>query len=421
MVPRHAQSDDDKVRVSEYSLTAQQIWFGAAGVIPVNFRDWPGQIIFGAGAVSGLSEIVGRLSQGRAMVVCGASVARNGLLSKVKTGLGDKLAVVFAEATSHTPIEMVKRGVDCFRDSGAEVLVTVGGGSTIDAGKSIALMLASDGDPTRYAIRYNLDGEMDRLPLPRRTVPHVAVPTTAGSASDVMPTASCRDPASGRKILFWDDDLTPSVSVLDPEMATQTPPFLTSASGMTAMARAVEALYSGRRHPVSTGLALHAVRLLREGLPRSVEAPADIEARAACQMAAAMSGIAAINAMVSVVHAVGHVVGGRYALQHGISHAILLAPAMRRLLPAIGSEQTLLLEALGGQSSGTPDQDGAEAGDRISALVAALPLPHRLRDVGIAESELAEIAHLSMTDYMVANLPRPMPEAEVLALLTSVW
>jgi alcohol dehydrogenase class IV len=389
-------------------------------VIPVNFRDWPGQIIFGAGAVSGLGEIVGRLSQGRAMVICGASVARNGLLSKVKAGLGDKLAVVFAEATSHTPIEMVKRGADCFRDSGAEVLVTVGGGSTIDAGKSIALMLATEGDLERYAIRYNL-GEMERVPLPRPTVPHVAVPTTAGSASDVMPTASCRDPALGRKILFWDDDLTPSVSVLDPEMATQTPPLLTSASGMTVMARAVEALYSGRRHPVSTGLALHAVRLLRDGLPRSVATPGDIEARAACQMAAAMSGIAAINAMVSVVHAIGHVVGGRYALQHGISHAILLAPAMRRLLPAIGSEQTLLLEALGGHSCGTPDQDGAEAADRISALVAALPLPQRLCDVGIAESELPEIAHLSMTGYMVANLPRPMLEAEVLALLASVW
>src|SRR4029077_18584909 len=125
-----------------------------------------------------------------------------------------------------------------------------------------------------------------------------------------------------------------------------------------------------------------------------------------CQMAASMSGTAAINAMVSVVHAVGHIVGGRYALQHGTSHAMLLAPAMRRLLPAIGNEQSLLLEALGGTTCGNPDRDGAVAAELISIFVSRLPLPQRLRDVGIIEGELPELAQLTMSDYMMANLPR---------------
>src|SRR5580658_4102572 len=360
----------------------------------VDFGDWPGRIVSGVGAVSRLAEIVGRLGASRAMVICGSTVMRTEMLHKVKGGLGDKLGVVFAEAASHTPIEMVKRGVDCFRNSGTDVLVTVGGGSTIDAGKAIAIMLATGGDLARYAIRYAPGGEVERQLLPVRTVPHIAVPTTAGSASDVMPTASCRDPATGKKLLFWDDDLTPSATVLDPEMAVHTPPVLTASTGMTAMARAVEAIYSSARHPISTGLALHAIRLLRNGLPRSVEAPRDLDARAACMMAAAMSGTAAINAMVSVVHAVGHVVGGRHALQHGISHAILLAPATRRLLPVIGNERILLLEALGGTSCGHPDRDGAAAADLISTFVSRLPLPQRLRDVGIVESELPELARL---------------------------
>jgi alcohol dehydrogenase class IV len=387
----------------------------------VDFGDWPGRIVFGIGAVKKLNEIADRLGARRAMVICGSTVARTALLAKVKAGLGDKLAVVFAEAASHTPIEMVKRGVACFKDSGADVLVTVGGGSAIDAGKAIAIMVATGGDLARYAIRYAPGGEVERQPLPVATVPHIAVPTTAGSASDVMPTASCRDPATSRKLLFWDDALTPAATVLDPEMAVHTPPALTAATGMTAMARAVEALYSRHRHPISTALALHAVRLLRDGLPRSVAKPHDLDARAACQMAAAMSGTAAINAMVSVVHAVGHVVGGRYALQHGTSHAILLAPAMRLLLPSIGAAQTLLLEALGGTGGGDPDGDGAAAAVRIAALVGGLPLPQRLREVGIADSDLAELAHLTMSDYMMANLPRPLPEADVHALLTSVW
>jgi len=388
----------------------------------VNFGDWPGRIVFGAGAVKGLGEIVTSVHASRAMVICGSTVARTDILQKVKAGLGNGLAVVFAEVTPHTPIEMVRRGVDTFRASGADVLVTVGGGSAIDAGKAIAIMLATGGDLMRYAIRYRPGGEMERQPLPARTVPHIAVPTTAGSASDVMPTSGCRDPTSGRKLLFWDDDLTPAATVLDPELAVHTAPSLTAATGMTAMARAVEALYSARRHPLSTALALHAVRLLLGALPRSVAAPHDIEARAACQMAATMSGIAAINAMVSVVHAIGHIVGGRHALQHGISHAMLLAPAMRRLLPVIGATQTLLLEALGGTSqAGASDRDGAAAADIVSAFVAGLPLPRRLRDVGIAEGELPEIAHLTMSDYTMANLPRPMTEDEVLALIRSAW
>jgi alcohol dehydrogenase class IV len=138
-------------------------------------------------------------------------------------------------------------------------------------------------------------------------------------------------------------------------------------------------------------------------------------------MACTMSGMAAINAMVSVVHAIGHIVGGRYGLQHGISHSILLAPGMRRLLPTIGTDQSLLLEALSGTRTGSPERDGAECADRIAAFVARLPLPQRLRDVGVTENELGEIAHLTMSDYMMANLPRPMAKTEVLALLRSVW
>jgi alcohol dehydrogenase class IV len=387
----------------------------------VDFGDWPGRVVFGVGAVSRLAEIVDRVGGRRAMVICGATVARGEMLQKVKAGLGDRLACVFAEAASHTPIAMVKRGLDSFHDSGADALVTVGGGSTIDAGKAIAIMLATGGDLNRYAIRYSPGGDMQIQRLPARTVPHIAVPTTAGSASDVMPTASCRDPATSKKLLFWDDDLTPAATVLDPEMAVHTPPKLTASTGMTAMARAVEAIYSGKRHAISTGLALHAARLLRDGLPRSVEAAHDLDARGACMMAAAMSGTAAINAMVSVVHAVGHVVGGRYALQHGTSHAMLLAPAMRQLLPTVGHEQTLLLEALGGTSSGDAGRDGAAAADCIAALVARLPLPQRLRDVGIAEGDLPELARLTMSDYMMANLPRPMAETDVQALLASVW
>ena len=230
-----------------------------------------------------------------------------------------------------------------------------------------------------------------------------------------MPTAGIRDPSAGRKLLFWDDRLVPDASVLDAELAIYANPQLTAATGMTAVARAIESLYSKHRHPFSVGLALHAARLLRTALPRSVTDPHDVAARADCLMACMMSGVAAINAMVSVVHAIGHVVGGRYGLQHGISHGILLAPALRRLLPEIGEEGRYVLEALGCPASGGPE-DAARA---MEALVRGLPVPQRLGDVGVKESDLAGIAAATMGDYMMANLPAPLSAKEVEALLRS--
>ena len=169
-------------------------------------------------------------------------------------------------------------------------------------------------------------------------------------------------------------------------------------------------------------MALHGARLLRRSLPRSVAEPGDLGARADCQFGCLMSGIAGINAMVSLVHAIGHVVGGRHALQHGISHAMMLGPAMRALLPAIGEGQYLVLEAMGGRKEGqSADAAGAAAADAMVVLVASLPLPQRLRDVGVEESELEGIAESTMDDYMMGYLPRPLSGNDVLRVVTSAY
>jgi alcohol dehydrogenase class IV len=132
-----------------------------------------------------------------------------------------------------------------------------------------------------------------------------------------------------------------------------------------------------------------------------------------------MSGMAAINAMVSLVHAIGHVVGGRYGLAHGTSHAILLAPAVRLLMPVIGDEQRLVCEVLA--CDGMRDHNRATPAEMVAAFVAGLPLPQRLRDVKVEQSELHEIAQAVMSDYMMANLPRPVSQQEVLTLLQEAW
>lgn len=376
-------------------------------------RDWPKRVCFGPGSVRELPRLLDDIGAQRAAVVCGRSVANGPILPAVRDALGARYAGVYDAVPAHTPYTSVQEAAAKVAALAADCVISVGGGSAIDAGKGVVLLAATGGEFGPYRIEYGAKGSMARAPMPPSPIKHIAVPTTAGSASDVMPTAGIRDPGAGKKMLFWDDRIVPDATVLDPELAIHAGPALTAATGMTAVARAIECLYSKHRHPISTGLALHAARLLRTALPRSVEVPADLAARADCQMAALMSGTASINAMVSVVHAIGHVVGGRYGLQHGISHGILLAPALRRLLPAIGPEGRYVLEALGCAPDGTPE-DAARA---MEALVRRLPVPQRLSEVGVGAGDLPGIAAGAMGDYMMANVPAPMTAADVESLL----
>ena len=379
-------------------------------------RDWPKRVCFGPGSVKELPRLLKEIGARRAVVVCGRSVASGPILPSVKAALGAYFVGVYDTVPAHTPYTSVHEAAAKLKELAADCVVSVGGGSAIDAGKGVVLLAATGGQFAPYMIDYGAKGSMERAPIPPSPIRHIAVPTTAGSASDVMPTAGIRDPGAGRKMLFWDERIVPEASVLDPELGVYAGPRLTAATGMTAVARALETLYSKHRHPISVALALHAARLLRTALPRSVEAPMDLAARADCMMACLMSGTAAINAMVSVVHAIGHVIGGRYGLQHGISHGILLAPALRHLLPAIGGEARYVLEALGCSPDGTPE----DAAKSIEALLRRLPVPQRLGEVEVKDTDLPGIAAATMGDYMMANVPMQVTVRDVETLLRSV-
>lgn len=384
-------------------------------------QDWPKRVCFGPGSLARLPEMMDGLGAKRALVVCGRSVAGGPMLVKVRQALGERLAGIFDGVPAHTPFESVEAATARVKALGADAVISVGGGSAIDCGKGVALLFATGGVFAPYVIDFGTTG-MTRAPMPAPGLVHIAVPTTAGSASDVMPTAAIRDAKAGKKMLFWDARMVPDATILDPKMAVYAGPFLSAATGMTAMARAIECLYSADRHPISTGLALHSARLLRTALPRAIADPGDLAARADCQMAALMSGTASINAMVSVVHAIGHIVGGKFGLQHGVSHAILLAPAMRRMLPAIGADQYYALEAMGEAATGLDaDAAGRRAADRLQAMVDTLPLPRRLRDLGMKEEEIPAIAAATMKDYMMAHVPQPTPQSAVESLLREAF
>jgi len=383
-------------------------------------QDWPKKVCYGQGSVARLPELMADFGRSRAFAICGQTVASGPMLQAISQSLGDLLVGSYETISAHTPYTEVMEAAERFNASNADTIVSIGGGSTIDGGKGIALLRATDGDFAPYTIDFGAKG-MERAAMPDPGICHIAVPTTAGSSSDVMPTAGIRDPEKRTKLLFWDEKMVPDATVLDPEMAIHASPELSAATGMTAMARCIESLYARTRQPITTGLALHAARLLRDALPRAVQSPTDLKARADCQMACLMSGTAGINTMVCLVHAIGHIFGGRYGLQHGIAHSMLLAPAMRRLLPALGENQRWIADALGVKTDGLPaDETGQRAADAMAAMVAALPVPQRLSDVGLGDNDIAPIAAAAMDDYMMPHVPRPVTVHDVEDLLREV-
>ncbi|MHB8469799.1 MAG: iron-containing alcohol dehydrogenase family protein [Gaiellaceae bacterium] len=380
------------------------------------------RIIVGPGTARTVGALVAELGAERPFIVCSRTVSRGPQLTAVTESLGGRVAAVFADVGRHGDITTLSAGAELARSAGADVLISIGGGAVIDSAKVVALLLARERELSEYRVPHDPEGlALWRAPVPA-TLPHIAIPTTAGSSSEIMPWAGVRLPDEGQKMLFCDQNLIPRTAVLDPEIAAPTGPELTATSGATALARAMESLYSARRQPVTDAYALEALRLLVHGLPRAIADGFDLDARAATLVGSLISGIAAQNAMVSVVHAVGHAVGGRYALQHGIAHAILLPLVAARCLPVIGERRRDLLAALDGPGTVvTAEEAGELAVQRLARLIEGLPIPGRLRDAGVARDDVPVLANLVMSEPMLRDAPFPFGECDVLELLLEAW
>ncbi len=381
------------------------------------------RIVVGAGTARDLGPLLASVGIERPLIVCSRTVSRGPQLAAVTEGLDDRVAAVFNEVGKHGDLTTLAAGAELARRNGADGIVSIGGGAAIDSAKVIAVLLAQERDIAEYQVPHDPDGLLlPRAPLPETTLPHVAIPTTAGSSSEIMPWAGVRVPRLGQKMLFCDEALIPKVAVLDPEIAAHTDPELTATSGATALARAVEALYSSQRQPLSDAYALEALRLLIEPLPRAIADGFDLEARAATLVGSLISGIAAQNAMVSVVHAVGHAVGGRYALQHGIAHAILLPRVATRCLAAAGERQRDLLRVLDPEATpASAEEAGRLAARALGRLLERLPIPGRLRDAAVPREDLAALAEAVTSEPMLRMAPFPFAESDVREILEDAW
>lgn len=369
-----------------------------------------------AGAVAAECDALGAE---RVFVLCSATLAREtDSLDRLRAALGGRFAGSDDGIGAHTPRGACVAAGNAARDAQADLIVTLGGGSVTDGGKMVVLCLANDvrevADLDRYFTRIAEDGTQTQPDVAAPKVRVVCVPTTL-SAGEFNYTAGCTDTTRRVKQLYRHRELAPIAVVLDPAITLHTPEWLFLSTGMRAVDHAVEDLCSRDALSFVDGTATHALKLLGSGLRRAKADPSDLEARLDCQTGAWLSMTGAMAGVTKgASHGIGHVLGGTAKVPHGHTSCVMLPNVLRYNKPVNAERQTMVSAALA-----RPDD---EAADAVRDLVASLGQPGTLRDVGVGQGQLDDIAAKSMHDRCIHTNPRKITDAaQVREILDMAW
>ncbi|WP_432496825.1 iron-containing alcohol dehydrogenase [Kineococcus gypseus] len=382
----------------------------------------PRTVLLGVGQRHALGDVVARTG-GSALVVTDAHLASGPALPELVALLRSRgVAVsVFDEAAPELPLAQVPRALEAARRGGADVVVGLGGGSCLDLAKVVALQLAHPGP---------LQGFYGENRVPGPVAPVVAVPTTAGTGSEVTPVAVVTDPERTTKVGISSAHLVPAAAVCDPELTVSCPRAVTAAAGADALSHAVEAFTAVRR-PLTPGLAdervfvgkgaltdvfaLLAVRSVAAHLRRACEVPDDLAARSGMALAALAGGYAFGTAGTAAAHALQYPIGALTRTSHGAGVGALLPYVMAFNARERAAELAELAHALGAAGGEDP---AAAAVRAVAQLLASVGIPRDLAALGVDAQDLPRVAAEALgARRLVENNPRPLDEASALALL----
>ena len=369
------------------------------------------RVVYGRPAGVALRAEAERLGAKKVFITTSKSVAQSALLASVIDGLGDLHAGTYAGITAHSPRPCVVEGAAMARAAGADLIVAVGGGSVIDATKTILIALWQDvttvDELDAYRAGKPKEGAAppsEAIRPPADAIRMIAVPTTL-SAAEFNAFAGISDPRKGIKESFGHRLIVPRVIMLDPAATLATPMDLMLSTGLKAVDHAVERLCSQQAHPFVLGTATEALKLLARALPAHKANPDDMATRLDLQFGMWLSiGAGTSGVGVGASHGIGHVLGAACHVPHGHTSCVMLPSVLRWNLPANGERQKRV-----GEAFGKPD---AAAGDLVEGLVKSLGLPGRLSEVGVGKDRFREIAEKSMHDRAVLNNPRPIKGPE---------
>ena len=380
----------------------------------------PVKIVSGLKALSQLPYEMGLAGCGRALVVTDAGVVGAGLMKRVEAvfeGTGVAIGAVYDKTPPDSSTTVVNEVARLFTEKSCDCFVAVGGGSCMDTAKC-ANMVVTEG--TNDLLQFQ---GAERLT--KNLKPFIAIPTTAGTGSEVTLVAVIHDEATHVKMAFTSYRLLPNVAILDPKMTLTMPPKITAATGMDALTHAIEAYYCLQKNPVSDAFAAAAIRLVREHLIPCVERGTDDQARLAMANAALCGGIAFSNSMVGVVHSLAHACGGVCRVPHGVANAILLPWGMESNLGKAGAHIAELAPMLGANGGGSSADQAKAAIQAVRDLGAKLKdlcgLPTTLRDAGVTEDKLETIAKTAINDGAVTYNPEQVTLEDALEILKKAY
>lgn len=360
----------------------------------------------------------------RPMIVTDKGVVGAGLVDVVQAAMAagaDVSTVTFDDVPADSPMETVIQAARAYRDAGCDSLIAIGGGSVMDTAKAVNVLITEGGDDLRPFVGVNN--------LTRPLKPFVAIPTTAGTGSEVTSVTILKDTSAGVKVPLMSQYLLPDVAVIDPRVTLKLPPLITAATALDALTHATEAFICLGKNPLSDAYASSAIERVARWLVPVMEDPSDAEGRLELAQAATMAGIAFSNSMVGLVHAMGHAVGARAGVHHGVCMGIFLPVVLAYNQVARGREIGELLLYLSGPEAyaKTPATERAtraiarivELKDRAHELCG---LPRTLSETGkVSQDDFSSIAELALDDGSLMMNPVEAGHDEILELLGQAW
>lgn len=365
---------------------------------------------FGTGAREMLPHEARRLGLRKAMVVTDADLIAHGVTEKVLEVLrrGGIEYDVFSDVKQNPTVSNVRTGVEAFAASGADFLVAVGGGSPIDTAKAIGIV----SNNPEFADIVSLEGT---APTKRKSVPIIALPTTAGTAAEVTINYVITDELSQKKMVCVDPNDIPCVSIVDAELMYTLPRGLTAATGMDALTHAIEGLTTKGAWEMSDMFELRAIEMVARHLETAVNEPTDKAAREGMAVAQYIAGMAFSNVGLGLVHGMAHPLGAIFDIAHGVANALLLPLVMEYNAPSALDKYGDAARAMGVRTEGMSREEAAQAGvEAVRGLARRIGIPEHLRELGVGEGDLPRLADQAMADVCTPGNPREVTREAVL-------
>ena len=371
---------------------------------------------FGPGARKELPEVAHRLGLKKALVVTDKGLVKFGV-AKMVTDVLDEAGIpyeIYSEVKPNPTVTNVKQGVDAFAASGADFIVAIGGGSSMDTAKGIGIVTNNPA----FADVVSLEG---CAPTKHKTVPIIALPTTAGTAAETTINYVIIDEEKHKKMVCVDPNDIPCCAIIDAELMYSLPKGTTAATGMDALTHAIEGYITKAAWELSDMFEIEAIRLINKYLRQAVYDPKNPAGRSGMALAQYVAGMAFSNVGLGVVHGMAHPMGSLFDIPHGVANALLLPTIMEYNKPVCIDKYVEIAKAMDAYKEGMTKAEAAQAAcDAVRALAIEVGIPQHLSDLGITAKDIDALADQAIEDVCTPGNPRLVTRQDIVELYKKV-